>query len=186
MTRLRAYADRYLFRSAVPAPAWRNVAKTLGQIVVFWGVLLWLFPLLILRMISQYQISGLQFAPWPVAGWMLLGFASAVGFWSGMTMARYGAGTPLPLDHANRLVVRGPYAHVRNPMAFTGLTQGTAVALITGSTAVFLYVVAGGSFWNWVVRPFEESDLVRRFGEPYQRYRQSVRCWVPRLTPYRG
>ena len=186
VTRLRAYADHYLFRSAVRAPVWRNVAKTLVQIVVFWGVLLWLFPILILRVVSEYQISGVQFAPSPRAGWTLLVVASAFGFWSGMTMARYGEGTPLPLDHANRLVVGGPYAYIRNPMAFTGLTQATAVALITGSTAVFLYVVAGGSFWNWVVRPFEERDLVRRFGEPYERYRQSVRCWVPRLTPYRA
>jgi protein-S-isoprenylcysteine O-methyltransferase Ste14 len=69
--------------------------------------------------------------------------------------------------------------------AFTGLTQGTAVALITGSTAVFLYVVAGESFWNWVARPLEERDLARCFGEPYERYRRAVRCWVPRRTPYR-
>ena len=89
-------------------------------------------------------------------------------------------------DLANRLVVRGPYAFIRNPMAFTGLTQATAVALILGSTAVLLYVAAGGSFWNWVVRPFEERDLARRFGEPYERYRRAVRCWVPRITPYRG
>ncbi|HYN08137.1 MAG TPA: methyltransferase [Vicinamibacterales bacterium] len=183
--RIREHADRYLFRSAAPAPVWRNVAKTLVQIVAFWGVLLWVFPLLILRVVSEYQLPGVHVAAWPVAGWTLLLLASAAGFWSGLTMAWHGLGTPLPLDHANRLVVRGPYAFICNPMAFTGLTQGTAVALITGSTAVFLYVVAGGSFWNWVVRPFEERDLVRRFAEPYERYRRAVRCWVPRLTPYR-
>jgi protein-S-isoprenylcysteine O-methyltransferase Ste14 len=121
-----------------------------------------------------------------VAGSILLGLASAVGFWSGLTMARLGQGTPLPLDHANLLVVHGPYGFIRNPMAFTGLTQGTAVALIIGSTAVFLYVVAGGSFWNWVVRPLEERELAERFGEPYKRYCLAVRCWAPRLTPYRG
>jgi hypothetical protein len=25
----------------------------------------------------------------------------------------------------------------------------------------------------------------KRFGQPYQRYRKSVRRWIPRLTPYR-
>jgi protein-S-isoprenylcysteine O-methyltransferase Ste14 len=184
--RVREVAERYLFRQAVPAPVWRNVAKTLIQIVLFWGVLLWLFPLAIVRAVSAYQLAGLAFPPWPVAGWTLLALASAGGFWSGLTMARLGEGTPLPLDHAHRLVVRGPYAFIRNPMAFTGLTQGAAVALILGSTAVLIYVAVGGSFWNWVVRPFEERDLARRFGEPYERYRRAVRCWVPRLTPYRG
>jgi protein-S-isoprenylcysteine O-methyltransferase Ste14 len=177
---------RFPFRGARPAPVSWNISKTIVQIVLFWGVLLWLFPLLILRVVSEYRISGLQFAAWPVAGSILFGLASAVGFWSGLTMARLGQGTPLPLDHANLLVVHGPYAFIRNPMAFTGLTQGTAVALITGSTAVFLYVFAGGSFWNWVVRPLEERELAERFGEPYDRYRREVRCWVPRATPYRG
>lgn len=185
-TRIRNFADRYLLRRAAPAPARRNVAKTLVQVIVFWGVLLWLFPLVIVRLVSAYELDGLQFAAWPATGWTLLGLASASGFWSGLTMARHGDGTPLPLDHANRLVVRGPYAFIRNPMAFTGLAQGAAVALILGSTAVLLYVVAGGSFWNWVVRPFEERDLVRRFGESYERYRRAVRCWLPRITPYRG
>jgi protein-S-isoprenylcysteine O-methyltransferase Ste14 len=182
---MRDLADRYLLRQAVPAPVRRNVAKTLIQIVLFWGVLLWLFPLAIVRLVSAYQPGGLQFSAWPVTGWTLLAVTSAVGFWSGLTMARLGDGTPLPLDHASRLVVRGPYAYIRNPMAFTGLTQGAAVALILGSSAVAIYVVAGGSFWNWAVRPFEERDLARRFGEPYERYRCAVRCWVPRITPYR-
>jgi protein-S-isoprenylcysteine O-methyltransferase Ste14 len=183
---MRDLADRYLLRQAVPAPVWRNVAKTLIQIGLFWGVLLGLFPLAIERVVSANQLDGLAFPPWPVTGWTLLVLASAVGFWSGVTMARLGDGTPLPLDHASRLVVRGPYAYIRNPMAFTGLAQGAAVALILGSTAVLIYVVAGGSFWNWAVRPFEERDLARRFGEPYERYRRAVRCWVPRITPYRG
>ncbi|HEY7476370.1 MAG TPA: isoprenylcysteine carboxylmethyltransferase family protein [Vicinamibacterales bacterium] len=176
---------RFLFRGARPAPLSWNLAKTVAQIVIFWGVLLWIGPLVIVRLTSEYAITSLQFAPWPVAGWTLLLLASAGGVWSGLTMAREGAGTPLPLDHANRLVIRGPYAFIRNPMAFTGLTQGTAVALITGSTAVLLYVFVGGSIWNWVARPLEERDLARCFGEPYERYRRAVRCWVPRLTPYR-
>jgi protein-S-isoprenylcysteine O-methyltransferase Ste14 len=174
---------RFPFRGARPAPVSWNISKTLLQIVLFWGVLLWLFPLLIVRVVAEYRISGLQFEAWPVAGSILLGLASAVGFWSGLTMARLGQGTPLPLDHANLLVVHGPYGFIRNPMAFTGLTQGTAVALIIGS---ILYVVAGGSFWNWVVRPLEERELAERFGEPYKRYCLAVRCWAPRLTPYRG
>jgi protein-S-isoprenylcysteine O-methyltransferase Ste14 len=174
---------RFPFHGARPAPVSWNISKTLLQIVLFWGVLLWLFPLLIVRVVAEYRISGLQFEAWPVAGSILLGLASAVGFWSGLTMARLGQGTPLPLDHANLLVVHGPYGFIRNPMAFTGLTQGTAVALIIGS---ILYVVAGGSFWNWVVRPLEERELAERFGEPYKRYCLAVRCWAPRLTPYRG
>lgn len=177
---------RFPFRGARPAPVSWNIAKTFMQIVVVWGVVLWILPLAIVQVTSASAVAAVQFAPWPAAGWTMLLLASSGGVWSGLTMAREGQGTPLPLDHANRLVIRGPYAFIRNPMAFSGLIQGTAVALILGSWPVVLYVVAGGSFWNWVVRPLEEDDLVGRFGQPYERYRREVRCWVPRATPYRG
>ena len=176
---------RFPFRGAKPAALSWNLAKTFMQIVLVWGVLLWILPLVIVRVTSASEIAGGQFAPWPIGGWTMLLLASGGGFWSGLTMARDGQGTPLPLDHANSLVISGPYAFIRNPMVFTGLVQGTAVALILGSWAVVLYVAAGGSFWNWVVRPLEEDDLVRRFGQPYERYRREVRCWVPRAAPYR-
>ena len=46
------------------------------------------------------------------------------------------------------------------------------------------YVVAGGVLWHALVRPAEEADLERRFGEPYRAYRRHVRCWIPRATPW--
>ena len=61
-----------------------------------------------------------------------------------------------------------------------------AVGVFVGSPLVVLYALAGGPVWNAFVRPWEEADLERRFGDPYRRYRAAVRCWVPRLTPYRG
>ncbi|MBC8870775.1 MAG: DUF393 domain-containing protein [Planctomycetes bacterium] len=34
-------------------------------------------------------------------------------------------------------------------------------------------------FWNLVVRPIEEADLHSRFGDDFERYKRSVRCWIP-------
>ena len=82
------------------------------------------------------------------------------------------------------MVVTGPYRYVRNPMAVAGLTQGVAVGLWLGSPAVVLYALAGGPLWNTFVRPWEEEDLVTRFGEPYRRYRERVRCWIPTIRGY--
>jgi len=47
-----------------------------------------------------------------------------------------------------------------------------------------VYVLVGAVGWNYFVRPWEEMDLERRFGMPYDRYRDSVRCWVPRMDGY--
>jgi protein-S-isoprenylcysteine O-methyltransferase Ste14 len=69
-------------------------------------------------------------------------------------------------------------------MAMGSFAQGIAVGLMLGSPLVVAYALAGAVGWNYVVRPWEEMDLVRRFGPPYARYRDSVRCWLPRLRPY--
>src|SRR3712207_7468102 len=47
------------------------------------------------------------------------------------------------------------------------------------------YAIIGSIGWNYVVRPWEELDLQRRFGSAYEQYRDSVRCWIPRLRPDR-
>ena len=69
-------------------------------------------------------------------------------------------------------------------MALASFIQGFAVAAFLGSPAVALYVVCGMVLWNYVARPWEERDLVERFGAPYEHYRRHVRCWVFRTTPY--
>lgn len=94
-------------------------------------------------------------------------------------MAMVGKGTPLPVDCAPRLVVKGLYRYVRNPMAIGGLGMGYAVGLGLGSFGVIAYVTVGMLFWNYVVRPIEERDLLARFGSPYERYCQRVKCWIP-------
>jgi protein-S-isoprenylcysteine O-methyltransferase Ste14 len=176
---------RWLFREAVEAPAWRNIAKTAVQIVVVWSLALWVVPLAIVRGLSAIGIPWFTFTPAPAAGWSIFGLASAIGLWSALTMARLGRGTPFPLDHARALVVAGPYAHIRNPMAVTGLAQGFGVALVIGSAAVALYVAGGGAVWNWIIRPLEERRLTDQFGDAYRAYQLAVRCWWPRWRPYR-
>ena len=46
----------------------------------------------------------------------------------------------------------------------------------------FTFTFAGSLIWNYAVRPLEEADLERRFGDEFRRYRSSVRCWWPRLA----
>ena len=69
--------------------------------------------------------------------------ASALGLASAAAIATQGDGTPLPIDAPRRLVVSGPYAWVRNPMAVAGIAQGFGVALWHGSWVVAFYVIAG-------------------------------------------
>ncbi|MFE7845180.1 methyltransferase [Microbacterium sp. NPDC057407] len=161
-----------------------HMAVTLAQIVVFWGLFLGLIPLALQALESRWGLSA-EF-PWAirVLGGVVLILASALGLWSAFAMSVHGDGTPLPASMANRLVVSGPYRFVRNPMAVAGCAQGAAVGLLMSSWLVVVYAVLGSLLWNYAVRPLEEADLEQRFGDEFLRYRDAVRCWVPRLQRY--
>lgn len=173
-----------IFRRAAPSSRTRHVLATLVQIVTFWSLLLYVVPMAIVHVERQLGFSRFSSPGQVPLAAVLFSLFSALGLASGLTMARNGAGTPLPLDATNRLVVTGPYACLRNPMVVAGLGQGAAVGLGLGSVAVLGYVVAGGLIWQFLVRPAEEADLLEVFGEEYAAYLREVRCWIPSLRPY--
>lgn len=160
-----------------------HLVATALQIVVFWGTLLGVVPVVIAWLEQRWGLA-VDAPGWlfPI-GAVVFALASALGIWSAVAMATRGDGTPLPAATANRLVIAGPYRFVRNPMAVAGITQGVAVGLMLGSWPVVVYAIAGGLFWNFVVRPLEESELEARFGDEFRRYRAAVRCWLPRFGP---
>jgi protein-S-isoprenylcysteine O-methyltransferase Ste14 len=178
---LRAWA----FRQARPAGSRWNIAKTSGQIVLFWSVLLFIAPYVITLIEERVGLARFSFALQRPLAVLLFGGFGALGVWSGFIMAHLGQGTPLPLDSPRRLVVRGPYAFVRNPMAIASFGQGFAVALWWGSPLIFAYVVAGVWTWQFLARPLEEEDLRKHFAADFDQYYREVRCWWPRRDPYR-
>jgi protein-S-isoprenylcysteine O-methyltransferase Ste14 len=96
---------------------------------------------------------------------------------------RVGHGTLAPWDPTERLVVRGPYRWVRNPMISGVLFVLLGEALLLRSEGILawwaLFFLA-----NAIYLPLsEEPGLERRFGEDYRRYRRAVPRWIPRLSP---
>ncbi len=172
------------FRKARQASVGWNVFKTLVHTTIFWSIFLYLIPWQMAALERMLGIPELQFAGKSVVA--VVGFVSAgmLGLWSGLTMAIIGKGTPLPLDHPNTLVVKGPYRYVRNPMAIAGLTQGLFAGMFFGSWFALPYIIAGGVLWNYLARPPEEHHLELDFGAPYVHYKNHVSCWIPRFSPY--
>jgi protein-S-isoprenylcysteine O-methyltransferase Ste14 len=100
--------------------------------------------------------------------------------------ATSGEGTLAPWDPPRRLVVQGPYRHVRNPMISGVMFLLAAEAVILGSVGVAVWLAAFAAanlLWMPLV---EEPGLERRFGEEYRAYRREVPAWIPRATPWRG
>ncbi len=175
-------------RTARPAGFGWNMTKTLTQMLVMWAIFFGLLPAGIYYLEDKSGLARYRFgSPARRTGAVLLFLLGwLLAETSALFMVARGHGTPLPADCPRELVVAGPYRYVRNPMAIGSFAQGAAVGLWLGSPLVIIYVLAGALGWNYLVRPWEETDLEKRLGEPYVRYRDGVRCWIPRLDPYTG
>jgi protein-S-isoprenylcysteine O-methyltransferase Ste14 len=93
-------------------------------------------------------------------------------------------GTPVPVASPRRLVVRGSYRYVRNPIyaGFSVIMAGEV--LLFGSPGLLEYTVVAWCIGAAAVRFYEEPVLARKFGAEYQDYRRAVRAWIPRLQPW--
>ena len=118
------------------------------------------------------------------AGIALIALGVALMVWCWGEFAARGRGTPAPFDPPRRLVVRGPYRYVRNPMYVAALLVILGQAAVYGSTSLVWYAAAFAAASFLFVVIYEERTLARRFGSDYAAYKGAVRRWLPRLTPY--
>ena len=106
--------------------------------------------------------------------------------WTMTLFGSVGKGTPAPWDPPERLVVVGPYRHVRNPM-------NSGMVLILGAESLFFgsWYLAGWmcvffAFLAIYFPLFEEPGLERRFGDAYRQYKANVPRWIPCFRPWHG
>jgi protein-S-isoprenylcysteine O-methyltransferase Ste14 len=90
-----------------------------------------------------------------------------------------GRGTLAHIDPPTRLVVRGPYRYVRNPMYLGGAVLLLSEALMFWSIAILAWATLWFTAINCVVVFYEEPVLRRQFGEDYARYCSAVSRWRP-------
>lgn len=93
-------------------------------------------------------------------------------------------GTNMPWDPAPKLIVKGIYPYVRNPMHIGVFSFMLGEGLILRSISILGFVTFA-VFMHLFYIPFsEERGLEERFGEEYLVYKQNVPRWIPRLTPW--
>lgn len=111
---------------------------------------------------------------------LLFAAGGALYAWCVWDFARHGRGTPAPIDAPRRLVVRGPYRVVRNPMYVAVLAVLLGQALLFRSWAILLYGAAVAAGFALFVLGYEEPHLRRTFGAEYEDYVARVGRWLPR------
>ena len=97
-----------------------------------------------------------------------------------------GLGTPAPIAPPQKLVVTGLYRYARNPIYTAVVTVILGQALLFGDWRLHWYGALLWLFFHvWVVM-IEEPTLKQTFGTEYERFRNNVPRWIPRLTPWRA
>ena len=147
-----------------------------------------LFTIFVPGIVAVYvplRMAGFRFgtvAEWglpQIAALLPLPLGAAIYFWCLWDFATFGRGTPAPIDAPKRLVVRGLYRFVRNPMYVGVLLVILGWALFFESRRILLYGVAAGLVFHLVVLLIEEPMLTSRFGDSYETYRRQVNRWIP-------
>ncbi|OGP55363.1 MAG: hypothetical protein A2Y65_08085 [Deltaproteobacteria bacterium RBG_13_52_11] len=106
--------------------------------------------------------------------------------WCVSLFARVGQGTLAPWDPTRKLVARGPYRFVRNPMIIGVALMLIGQALLWGSWVVSIWTCVFVLMNHIYFVLSEEPGLGKRFGEDYRVYKESVPRWIPRLRPWPG
>jgi len=119
-----------------------------------------------------------------LVGAVLIAAGFAMWVWTVLLFARIGRGTLAAWDPTTKLVVEGPYRHVRNPMISAVAALLLGEALLFGSLGIVLwaalFVAVNFTYFLFA----EEPGLERRFGDEYRAYKAAVPRWLPRRTPW--
>ena len=118
-----------------------------------------------------------------IVGIIIGSAGAAVALWCVFTFVWLGKGTPAPFDPPHRLVVRGPYQFVRNPMYLGAGIAIAGAAVFYNSITLFAYSCAFFVVAHLFVLSYEEPKLQRTFGSDYDAYRRTVGRWWPRMRP---
>ncbi len=147
-------------------------------IIVPGTVLVWM-PYWLLS--SSTVSSPLDSAVFRYFGVIPILLGATIILWCAWDFTFAGKGTPAPMDPPKRLVVRGLYRYVRNPMYIGVLSAITGEALLFQSLALIEYGAAAFVFTYLFVIFYEEPTLRRKFGESYKNYCKEVPRWIPRI-----
>ncbi len=157
------------------------IARSVLYALVWIALFLVCFPWLIYLAGESPQFQGV----WETIRQFCGGILFAVGLLLSLMcvglLAVQGKGTPAPIDPPQRFVPSGPYRWTRNPMMLGGVLASLGYALYFNSLALLIYAMF---FWlgaHLFIVLYEERDLLRRFGEEYEQYRNRTPRWWPRL-----
>jgi protein-S-isoprenylcysteine O-methyltransferase Ste14 len=154
------------------------VARTLVYASLFVGVLLVFLPARLL--VGSGIPVPAHFGMHQALGVLVAGAGATLAAACIATFVVVGRGTPAPFDPPRRLVVRGPYRRVRNPMYVGATAALVGAALCYDSLPLLAYAGGFVAAMHAFVVLYEEPTLRRTFGAEYGEYCRRTGRWWPR------
>lgn len=153
--------------------------RALVYATLFVGLVLVVLPAQVLSWsgITRPAVIGV----WQVIGLVVLIGGAALALWCVLTFTLVGKGTPAPFDPPRRLVVKGPYSFVRNPMYIGAALALGGAAIFFQSFMLFAYTALFLLIAHLFVVLFEEPVLRKMFGQEYEAFCHRTHRWRPRF-----
>ncbi len=155
------------------------LVRALTYSTLFIGLLLIYMPARLLSWSGLVRPAAVDIQQ--VLGMIIGGIGAGAALWCIFTFVSIGKGTPTPFDPPRRLVIRGPYRFVRNPMYIGAGLALAGAALFYGSLALLCYAGIFILITGLFVIFYEEPTLRRSFGPEYEAYCRKVNRWWPRF-----
>lgn len=158
---------------------YKPVLGTLLYTLAVPGLMIVLIPYLLLTL--RFRLIPMRLGIYHIFGWLLICVGTVLYLWAAWDLTFTGKGTPSPISPPKKLVVRGPYRVMRNPICggillilFGEAIYFQEVILIVYSCLIFL------SF-NRHIRNNEEPMLTKKFGANYRLYCHAIPRWLPKI-----
>jgi len=160
------------------------LVRALTYATLFIGFFLVYLPARILDWSGLQAPSGLGVRQ--LAGIGLGGVGALIAMACILTFAFRGKGTPAPFDPPRRLIQRGPYRVIRNPMYVGAGLAMLGAGMYFGSWAIAAYVALFFGTAHLLVWRSEEPALRGKFGPEYDAYCATTPRWLPLSWARRG
>lgn len=154
------------------------IIRALGAALIISAV--WFVCLPALLLVSGVDPFRLELGSARILGIVPLAIGGILFGWVTWVFASRGGGTPLIFAPPARLVLRGPFRWVRNPMYVADILIIVGEALLLEASIILVYAAVLWAAIHALVVIREEPHLRRAFGRSYIVYCERVPRWIPR------
>ena len=160
------------------------ILKTILFILVLPGTVIVLIPYFLLT--SRFELFFPKLGIFRFLGVFPILIGAAIGLWCIWDFLITGKGTPAPFDPPKKLVKKGLYRFVRNPMYLSSAFMLLGGVLLFESMVLLVYTIFVILAFHLLVTCYEEPVLKRRFGDSYKDYFSTVPRWIPNIDVFRA